>query len=193
MSPAAVARRVLLPVLAAGLAFNAPGCTGDSTEKDLLDIEKSFHALRDAILQGDDEVFFRMHSAASREHAVREFPLHRSRYLALPEEGKKAFLADVHMAEKEFLNGEPAVLAVKLLPWESGWRERREMFRAAKVKDVRIERVTLPGGVQERRGVVVLDISGFTASDTAIPESHLPTVVFVKDPEGWRRRSFFMA
>ena len=192
MTPPAASRRILLPILAAGLCLAAAGCAGDSTEKELREIEESYRALRDAILQGDDEAFFRMHSAASREHAVRDFPIHRSRYLALPDEGKKSFLADARMTAEEFLGGDPQVLAVRLLPWESGWRERREMFRAAKVKDVRIERVTLPGGVLERRGVVVLDISGYTSPGTAVPESHLPTVVFVKDPEGWRRRSFFM-
>lgn len=181
-------------VVAAAAALAAAGCPGDSTGKDLRDIEEAYHALRDSILQGADEAFFSMHCRAAREAAVAEFPVIRSRYLASPPEEREAFHALFRVTAEEFLGREPRALVVRMLPWKSGWRDRRELYRAARVKDVRIDRVAMPDGSTERRGVVLLDITGAPGlpAGADIPENYLPTVVFVKDPEGWRRRSFFM-
>jgi hypothetical protein len=79
------------------------------------------------------------------------------------------------------------------MPWKSGWRARRDLYREATVKDVRIEMHPLPGGGMERRGIVLLDISAsvVTPDGGPIPDLFLPTVVLVKDPDGWRRRYFF--
>lgn len=184
-------------VLAAGLllalAACAPSCGGDPVAEDLREIERSYHALRDAILQGDDEAFFRMHCRASREAAVQEFPRIRAHYAASPPQEREAFHALFRVTAEEFLKGEPRDLVVRMMPWKSGWRDRREVYRTARVKDVRIEYVDLPGGGKERRGVVILDFEGMRdARSSPVADLYLPTVVFEKDPEGWRRRSFFM-
>lgn len=197
---AAGALRGPLGVLLLLLLLAAGGATGAwlllrpaATEDDIDAVERAFLDLRDALVQGDDEAFFRMHSRAAREAAVEEFPLIRSQYLASPPEEREAFHALYHVTASEFLGGSPRDLVVKMLPWKCGWRERREYYRRARVKDVRFETVEVPGKGPERRGVLLLDISDALAPGEAarIPENFLPTVVFVKDPEGWRRRVFF--
>jgi hypothetical protein len=171
----------------------AAACEGDTVERDLRDLEKAYHALRDAILQGDDEAFFRLHCRAARENALREFPAIRAKYAAAPPEEREAFHALFRVTGEEFLAGDPRDLVVKMLPWKSGWRERREVYRQARIKDVRIEFVDLPGGGKERRGVVVLEVEGMRDEHgNPIPEQYLPTIVFEKDEDGWGRRSFFM-
>jgi len=185
------------PILAAALLLSlqacASSCGGDPVAEDLRAIEKSFHALRDAILQGDDEAFFRMHSRAAQEAAILEFPRIRAQYAASPPEEREAFHSIFRVTGEEFLTGEPRDLVVKMMPWKSGWRERREVYRTARIKDVRIEYVDHPGGGKERRGVVTLEIEGARdAEGKPIPDLFLPTVVFEKDEDGWKRRSFFM-
>jgi hypothetical protein len=175
------------------LAALAAACDGDPVAEDLRGIEKSYHGLRDAILQGDDEAFFMLHSRAAREAALLEFPRIRSRFAASPPQEREAFQATYRITGEEFLSGEPRALVVRMMPWKSGWRERVDLYRTARVKDVRIEYVDLPGGGREKRGVVILDFEGARdAEGRPIADRFLPTVVFEKDPEGWRRRSFFM-
>ncbi len=190
------AARILLvgvPVLLAAAAAGAwlllrPPTAGEEVRE----IEKAWLALRDAILQGDDEAFFRMHCRRAREKALEEFPAIRSGYMAAPPEEREAFHRLFHVTGREFLEGEPRDLIVKMLPWRSGWGDRRDLFRVSRVKDVRIEPVTRPDGTRDRRGIVILDIS--TALDPSerpkIPPNFDPTVVFVRDEDGWRRREF---
>ncbi len=169
-------------LLAAALAL-LPGCDGDSTTRDTRDIEKAYYALRDALLQGDDESFFTLHGSDARRWALESFPAIRAGYLAgLPEE-RAAFQRLYRVTEEEFLRGEPRSLVVRMMPWKSGWREKREYFRSARVKDVCIDYIPLPGGGTERRGVVELESPEGGAAGT---------VVFVKEKEGWLRRSFFL-
>jgi len=186
-------RRRPAAALALLLALLPAACDGDPVAEDLRAIEKSYHALRDSILQGDDEAFFRLHSRAAQEAAVLEFPRIRSRYAASPPQEREAFHATYHITGEEFLSGEPRALVVRMMPWRSGWRERAEIYRTARVKDVRIEYADTPGGGRDKRGIVILDIEGARdAEGNPIPDRFLPTVVFEKDPDGWRRRSFFM-
>jgi hypothetical protein len=184
--------RTVRTILAALLLAAAAGCGGEEVDGDLRDIEASFEALRDAILQGDDEAFFSLHSRAAREAAVAEFPRIRAGYLAAPEEEREAFRRLYRVTAEEFLEGNPRDLVVRMMPWKSGWRDRREMYRRARVKDVRIDHVKRPDGTMERRGIVTLDVSASLAPGEVVPERYLPTVVLEKDPEGWRRRTFFM-
>lgn len=177
--------------LLAAAAWILGGCDGDSTGKDLREIEKSYYALRDAILQGDDEAFFAMHSRAARERALADFPGIRASYLSSIPEEKDAFHGLYRITAEEFLGGDPRALVVKMMPWKSGWKEGREMFRIARVKDVRIDHLPIPGGGTERRGILVLEVEAVGSDGRKIPEAALPSVVFVRDPEGWRRRSFF--
>jgi hypothetical protein len=174
------------------LALAAAGCRRDAAAQDVHEIEKAFYGLRDAVLQGDDEAFFRLHSRAARERAVAEFPLFRSSYAASPPEARKAFQQRFRVTDEEFLKGDPRDLTVRLLPWRSGWRERMETLRITRVKDVRLDTVELPGGGTERVGKVFLDVTREPGSPaTAALPNDIPPVVFVKDPEGWRRKSFF--
>ncbi len=165
------------------------GCGERSTDRDLRDIEKAYYALRDAILQGDDEAFFALHSEEARKWAISIFPSIRAGYLAANASERERFEKTNHVTSREFLDGEPRTMVVRMMPWRSGWRDRRDMFRAARVKDVRIDRVNLPDGTAERLGVVVLEPP--IPSGGGVPEEALPAVVFVRDRDGWRRRAFF--
>ena len=109
-------------------------------------IEEAYGKLRDSILQGDDRAFFGMHCRAAREAALEEFPRIRARYVASPVEEREAFHALFGVTGEEFLSKTPEELVTKILPVRSGWRARAEMFRTARVKDVRIDRVDLPEG-----------------------------------------------
>jgi hypothetical protein len=180
---------VLAVLLLGGLAVASRGCREDPTRRDLKDLEKAYYALRDAILQGDDEAFFQMHSAEARAWAVSEFPGLRATYVASGDEQRRAFEKTFHVGSKEFLESEPRVLVVKMMPWRSGWRDNREMLRSARVRDASFEYRTLPDGGTERLGIVSLEPADPSARGR--PED-LPTVVLVKDPEGWRRQSFFL-
>ena len=174
--------RIPALLLAAALAL-LPGCDGDSAGQDTRDIEQAYYALRDALLQGDDEAFFALHGTEARKWAIDSFPAIRAGYMAgLPEE-RQAFQRLYRVTEEEFLGAEPRALVVRMMPWKSGWRERRDFFRSARVKDAGIDYIPLPGGGTERRGVVELASPGGDATST---------VVFVKEKEGWRRRSFFL-
>ncbi|MCK6481820.1 MAG: hypothetical protein L6R43_17255 [Planctomycetes bacterium] len=154
-------------------------------------MEAAWRALRDAIIQGDDEAFFELHSARTKAQALADFPLIRSRYMASPEEEREAFRALYRVTDAEFRNGEPRDLVVRMAPWRSGWRARMDLFRRAEVGDVRIAVVTLPDGTAVREGRVLLDITRAIAPGETVPEGFKPTVVFVRDPEGWRRRDLF--
>ena len=189
-----MSRRGLLPRLALLLlAAAAASCDGsDPVAEDIRALERAYHGLRDAVLQGDDEAFFRLHCREARDEAVKMFPAVRAEYQALPPERKAAFREQYRVDEEAFLSGSPRDLVVRMLPWKSGWRGRAEQLRTARVKDVRIEFVDLPGGGRERRGVVVLEFEGEKdPSGAPVPESRLPTVVFRRDEDGWGRRSFF--
>jgi hypothetical protein len=177
-------------VVVAGLAGSAlalHSCGGDTTRRDLREIENAYYSLRDAILQGDDEAFFRLHCREAREGAVANFPALRAEVLSLPPDRRAAFCAQYRVAEEEFLRGDPRALVVRMMPWKSGWRAGREAFRNARVRDVRIERVPIEGGGVERRGVVVLE----PAPVPGAPPPEAVTVVFVRDEDGWRRKWFF--
>ncbi len=165
----------------------------DGAATETRDLEAAFERLRAAIRDGDDEEFFRMHSSRAREEALADFPLVRARYLGAPEEERRAFRERFHVQEKEFLEGAPRDLVVRILPWRTGWRERADLYAASRVKEVRLEEVALPAGGSERRGVVILDLPEElkAAAEAVVEDRFLPTVVFVRDPEGWRRRSFF--
>ena len=168
-------------------------CSTDPVAADLRAIEEAYGKLRDSILQGDDRAFFGMHCRAARDAALEEFPRIRARYVASPVEEREAFHALFGVTGEEFLSKTPEELVTKILPVRSGWRARAEMFRTARVKDVRIDRVDLPEGGTERRGVVTLEIeNAVDEQGRPIPDRFLPTVILVKDPDGWRRRSFFM-
>jgi hypothetical protein len=193
--PAAGASSLLALVLLAGLVASGGSCRKDSTEADLRDIEKAYYSLRDALLNGDDEAFFALHSAEARRWALDSFPGIRAGYVAADVSERQAFEKLYHVGSKEFLEAEPRAMVVKMMPWKSGWRERRGMFRAARVKDVRIDHLEVPdpagggGKTVQRRGIVVLepaDPAGRGTSDEA-----LPSVVFVKEEGGWRRHAFF--
>ena len=179
-------------LLAGGTALLG-SCSPDPVAQDLRDIEDAYLRLRDAILQGDDRAFFEMHCRRARDVAIEEFPRIRARYVASPAEEREGFHRLYGVTPEEFLSGTPEALVARILPIRSGWRERREMFRTARVKDVRIDRVELPEGGTERRGVVLLEIENAVDSEgRPLPDRFLPTVILVRDPEGWRRRSFFM-
>jgi len=181
-SPGLAASLVGFLLLGGALAL-LRGCGGDSTAQDTRDIEKAYYALRDALLQGDDEAFFAMHGAEAQAWALESFPAIRAGYLAgLPEE-RAAFQKLYRVTEAEFLGAEPRALVVRMMPWKSGWRERRDFFRGARVKDSGIDYIPLPGGGTERRGVV--ELQSPDGSETS-------TVVFVKEKGGWRRRTFFL-
>ena len=165
-----------------------PGCPGDTTKQDTRDIEAAYFALRDALLQADDEAFFAMHGSEARQWALDRCPTVRAGYLARIPVEKEAFLRLYLLTEEEFLRGDPRALAVRMMPWMSGWRQGKDMFRTARVKDVRIDYVVLPGGATERRGVVELDPGDGQGSP--VPGQPSPKVVFVKEQEGWRRRAF---
>lgn len=182
-------RAPVLGVLAAGALGLLCGCDGDATRQDTRDIEKAYYALRDALLQNDDEAFFAMHGSEARQWALDGFPRIRAGYLAGAPEEREAFRRLFHVTEEEFLQGNPRDLVVRMMPWRSGWRERREMFRGARVKDVSIDYLTLPGGGTVRRGIVELEPKEGTGPP---PGSPPPTVVFVKEKEGWRRHAFFV-
>ena len=131
----AVVVAVLLLAVAGGAVFLLrPATPGEETRA----LESAFHRLRDAILQGDDEAFFRMHSRAAREDAIRTLPVIRSQYLGSPPQEREAFHELYQVTAEEFLSGEPRELMVRILPWMSGWRERREVFRVSRVRDVRV-------------------------------------------------------
>jgi hypothetical protein len=181
--------------LLAGFLVLVPGCGGgDPAAQELKDIESAFGELREAVLRDDDERFFSMHCREAREAALRDFPAVRSGFLALPAEERRAVEQELHLSGGELATGEPRALVVKMLPWKSGWKGRKEVYRRSRVKQVRIEMAPVPGGGEERRGVVTLDITAALDPSNAqpIPENYLPTVIFVKDPEGWRRRTFFV-
>ncbi len=155
-------------------------------------VEQAWVSLRESVLQSDDEAFFLMHSRRAREEAVEAFPAIRAQYLGSPGEEKAAFRKLFHVTEDEFLHGDPRDLVAKMMPWKSGFRARREMFRLSKVKDVRINAVRTSDGTEGHEGVVILDISASLDPSEAerLPERYLPRVVFVKDEEGWRRKAF---
>lgn len=179
----------LAAVLLAGALALLPACDGDSTVQDTRDIEKAYYALRDAVLQGDDEAFFAMHGTEAKRWALDAFPAIRASYLSgIPEE-REAFRAIYHVTEAEFLESEPRAMVVKMMPLKSGWRERRDLFRSARVKDVAIDYIPLPGGGTERRGRVELELPEGAG---AIAGTAIPTVIFIKEKEGWRRQAFFI-
>jgi hypothetical protein len=166
----------------------------DPAVDDVRAAEATYFALRDAILQDDDEAFFALHSRRAREHSLRWFPGIRAMYIASPAEERAGFHARFHVTEKEFLEGRPEDLVPRMLPWASGWRGRKELFRRAKVRDVRIDTITPPdGGSPERTAMVVLEVPPdlLLTPDQTIPDLFHPTILLVKDPDGWRRRSFF--
>jgi hypothetical protein len=183
---------LLLAAVGASIALGIVGfgCGERSTDQDLRDIEKSYYALRDAILQGDDEAFFAMHSEEARRWAVSIFPSIRAGYLAANAAERERFEKKNHVTAKEFLDADPRAMVVRMMPLKSGWRDRREMFRSARVKDVRIDRVPLPDGSMERQGIVVLEPP--VPSGGGAPEEALPAVVFIREKDGWRRQAFFM-
>jgi hypothetical protein len=178
---------VRLAVAAAAVAVLLAGCDGDSVKEDTRDIEKAYYALRDALLQADDEAFFALHGSEARQWAIDSFPAIRAGYLAAGTPQREEFRRLYRVTDEEFLAGQPRDLVVRMMPWRSGWRERREMFRNARVKDVRIDYVPVEGGATERRGVVELE----PREGTLPPGEPPPTVIFVKEKEGWRRRTFF--
>jgi len=187
--PGALPLGLLAVAVLAGAVGLLASCEGDTARQDTRDIEKTYYALRDALLQNDDEAFFAMHSAEARQWALDSFPVIRSGYLAgIPEE-REAFRRLFHVTEEEFLQGEPRALVVKMMPWRSGLRERREMFRGARVKDVSIDYLPLPGGGTVRRGIVELEPKEGSGGPAGTPP---PTVVFVKEKDGWRRHTFFL-
>ena len=188
---ALLAAGILLALAAAGGAWVLfrPATTGE----EIAAVERAWREIRDAIIQGDDEAFFDMHSRRAREDALAEFPLIRSRYLASSGEERKAFTALYHVTDEEFRTADPRSLVVRMVPWKSGWRERIDLFRRAVVKDVQFTLATRPDGTREREARVLLDISRALAPGEMekVGEEYLPAVVFVKDPEGWRRRALF--
>ena len=190
---AAGAAAVGTVVLALGALGLLGSCSVDPVAQDLRDIEAAYERLRDTILRGDDRAFFEMHCKAAQDAALEEFPKIRARYVASPVEEREAFHRLFGVTGDEFLSGTPLELVTKILPVRSGWRARAGMFRTARVKDVRIDRVDLPGGGTERRGVVTLEIeNAVDEQGKPVPDRFLPTVILVKDEGGWRRRSFFM-
>jgi hypothetical protein len=162
--------------------------------EDLEAVEQVYRGLRDAILHEDDEAFFLLHSRSARETAVAEFPQIRARFLASSKEEQVEFLETYRVTREEFLGNDARSLVIRLLPWRSGWRERRELFRTVSVKDVRIEHIAArgeePASVQ---AVLYLDIPKEMLPDPSRPleTRFLPTVIFVRDEDGWRRRAFF--
>ncbi len=166
------------------LALAAAGCGPSRAVRDVRAVEEAYRALRDAILQNDDEAFFRMHSRAAREAAVNDMGEVRRKYAAQSREEKEAFQRLYHVTEEEFLHGEPRAVATRVLPWRSGWRERKELFRAASIHDVQI---------RENEADLLLEVPpAFRPHpDQPVPETFLPRVLFVRDPDGWRRKSFF--
>ncbi|MHC4922954.1 MAG: hypothetical protein ACYTG4_02610 [Planctomycetota bacterium] len=185
LSPGALAAALLLPWLS--------GCAPEAKVVDeTRAVEQAWVSLRESVLQSDDEAFFLMHSRRAREEAVEVFPAIRARYLGSPRDEKVAFRTLFRVSEDEFLHGDPRDLVVKMMPWKSGFRARREMFRLSKVKDVRINAVQAPDGTESHEGVVILDISASLDPEEAkrLPERYLPRVVFVKDEDGWRRKAF---
>lgn len=191
--PGVLAASLLLAAILLGGALG--GCDGGKVDAgdDVAAVEEAYRGLRDAILQDDDDAFFRLHSRAAREEAVAGFPQVRSRYLASSEEERDAFRALYGVTEKEFLTGKPEELVTRIMPWKSGWRARKELFRICTVKNVVLEGPAEGAQGGERRGVLYLDLPPSVLEDPAtdIDDRFLPTVVFVKDPEGWRRKSFF--
>jgi hypothetical protein len=172
-----------LPALLLALLLSA--CDGDATVDETRAVERAFHAVRDALLQGDDDAFFELHSAEAKSWALDNFPSVRAGYVAAGPEERKAFRDLYRVTEEEFLKGEPRALIAKIMPWSSGWRAAAETFRNARVTDVRLERPETPGKDSREFGVVLLDAS-FPGSAEGI------RVTFVKDPEGWRRHAFFL-
>lgn len=164
-----------------------------TTEEEIASVEQAWRDIRDAIIQGDDEAFFEMHSRRAREDALEEFPLIRSRYLASDEAEREAFCRLYRVTDQEFRTADPRELVLRMVPWKSGWKERIQLFRRAVVKDVQFTVVRMPDGTEEREARVLLDISGALAPGEMekVGEEYLPAVVFVKDPEGWRRRALF--
>jgi hypothetical protein len=200
--PAAPGRRGRVAVgIAAGLlllggagALAWRSLRPDDAGDEVRSAEAAYLALRDAILQEDDAGFFRLHSREAREAALRRFPAIRAEYVASPAEERAAFQQQFGVTEQEFLTGRPEDLVARMLPWKSGWRQRRELFRRARIRDTRIGWVEPESkGPPERTAVIQLEVpEELKASEgQEIPDLYLPTVVLVKDPEGWRRRSFF--
>ncbi len=164
-----------------------------TTEEEIASVQKAWRDIRDAIIQGDDEAFFNMHSRRAREDALGEFPLIRSRYLASDEAERAAFCKLYNVTDEEFRSEDPRALVLRMVPWKSGWKERIHLFRRAVVRDVQFTVARRPDGIEEKEARVLLDISGALAPGEMekVGEEFLPAVVFVKDPEGWRRRSLF--
>ena len=194
MSPRGRLLLVGIPLLLAGALVAAwPRLRPPTAAEEIREIEGAWRALRDAVLQGDDEAFFLLHSRRARDRAIEGFPAIRAKYLAAidPEE-REAFHRLYHVTAEEFLRGEPRDLVVRMLPWLSGLRDRAEILRVSRVKDVRIEPLTLPDGSVDRRGVVVLDITAALDPSEAgkVPPNFDPTVVFVREEDGWKRREF---
>lgn len=190
-----VAAAVLGALLLAAAAAATRGCGRDATGGELKDLEQAYYALRDSILQGDDEAFFRMHSAEAREWALGEFPTVRATYVASGPEDRRAFERAFRVDSKEFLEAEPRAMVVKMMPWRSGWRENLEFFRSAKVRDLSFHYEKLPGGGTLRKGIVELeagDSEAGKATGGGLTGGILPTVVLVKDPDGWKRESFYL-
>jgi hypothetical protein len=179
---------VRIPVLLAAVLALLPACNRDTTVQDTRDIGKAYYALRDALLNGDDEAFFALHGSEARKYVLDAFPAIRADYLSGSAEAKAAFRRQYRVTDEEFLAGEPRALVVKMMPWKSGWRDMTDLFRTARVKDVSIEYVPLPGGGTERRGIVELEPPG-GAEPGGAP---YPTIVFIKEEGAWRRRAFFV-
>jgi hypothetical protein len=192
---ARVVAAVLGALLLAGAAAATRGCGRDATGGELKELEKAYYALRDAVLQGDDEAFFRMHSAEARAWALGEFPAVRATYVASGPEDRKAFERTFRVGAKEFLEAEPRAMVVKMMPWRSGWRENVEFFRSAKVRDLSFHYEKEPGGGTLRKGIVELEAGDSGARNPTgggLAGGIQPTVVLVKDPDGWKRESFYL-
>ena len=183
---------VLAGFLAAGWHYLGPA-SGRGGVTDRRALEEAYGRLRDAILEGDDAAFFRMHSRQAREAAIRDFPLVRARYVSSPVPGREAFRREYGLTEAEILEGNPEDLVHRIMPFQSGWKVRAEMYRAARVHSVDVRREPVQGGGEEEVGVVQLDVSASLSLTPGenIPPEYLPTVIFIRDTDGWKRRWFF--
>ena len=71
-----------------------PACGEDEAVRDTREVTEAYYVFRDAILQGDDEAFFRIHGSEARQWVIENFPSVRAEYMTGNPEQKESLFRD---------------------------------------------------------------------------------------------------